>query len=316
MGRINKALLKKFEEDLKGGVLAELLSELKQDDTLALEFRADYLSIYYRGGCISKLIYNEQQEQYVDYFDSNYESEEKENAPSLIIKSNEECKSLVECIQSRKKIMNAYFANTPKMERQYQQIIEWENNRDLHSNYTVTDIEYQKANDFRFDLIAVNRRRQKDYQNLKLSIIELKYGANSIGNDSGVYEHFKDVSNLTDSAIMDLVEETKFIINCKQELGLISLLDSAKNGINISTDSIDLIYFIGDISIEQRGKLLAELEKINNTLQLSDRKIAIDVKAFCPYLTGNVMFDHDILTIEEFLKVNKLREDIAGISAN
>ena len=210
--------------------------------------------------------------------------------------------------------MNAYFANTPKMERQYQQIIEWENNRDLHSNYTVTDIEYQKANDFRFDLIAVNRRRQKDYQNLKLSIIELKYGANSIGNDSGVYEHFKDVSNLTDSAIMDLVEETKFIINCKQELGLISLLDSEKNGINISTDSIDLIYFIGDISIEQRGKLLAELEKINNTLQLSDRKIAIDVKVFCPYLTGNVMFDHDILTIEEFLKVNKLREDIAGLN--
>ena len=41
MGRINQALLKKFEEDLKGGVLTELLSELKQDDTLALEFRAD-----------------------------------------------------------------------------------------------------------------------------------------------------------------------------------------------------------------------------------------------------------------------------------
>lgn len=113
---------------------------------------------------------------------------------------------------------------------------------------------------------------------------------------------------------MDLVEETKFIINCKQELGLISLLDSEKNGINISTDSIDLIYFIGDISIEQRGKLLAELEKINIALQLSDRKIAIDVKVFCPYLTGNVMFDHDILTIEEFLKVNKLREDIAGLN--
>lgn len=168
MGRINQSLLKKFEEDLKGGVLAGLLAELKQDDTLALEFRADYLSIYYRGGCISKLTYNEQQEQYVDYFDSNYESEEKENAPSLIIKSNEECKSLVECIQLRKKIMNAYFSNTPKMERQYQQIIEWENNRDLHSNYTVTDIEYQKANDFKFDLIAVNRRRQKDYQNLML----------------------------------------------------------------------------------------------------------------------------------------------------
>lgn len=314
MGRINQALLKKFEEDLKGGVLTELLSELKQDDTLALEFRADYLSIYYRGGCISKLTYNEQQNQYVDYFDSNYESEEKENATSIVIKSTEECKLLVETIQLRKKIMNAYFASTPKMERQYQQIIEWENNRDISSNYTITDIEYQKAKDFRFDLIAVHRRRLKDYQNLKLSIIELKYGDKSIDKDSGVYQHFKDVSNMTDDSIMDLINETKFIIDCKYRLGLIALSESAKNGINIGTDSIDLIYFIGDISIEQRGKLLAELEKINNTLQLSDDKISINVKVFCPYLTGNVMFDHDILTIEEFLKVNKLREDIAGLN--
>ena len=165
MGRINQALLRKFEEDLRGGVLSELLTELKQDDTLALEFRADYLSIYYRGGCISKLTYNEQQNQYVDYFDSNYDSEEKVNATSIVIKSTEECKLLVETIQLRKKIMNAYFASIPKMERQYQQIIEWENNRDISSNYTITDIEYQKAKEFRFDLIAVHRKRQKDYQN-------------------------------------------------------------------------------------------------------------------------------------------------------
>ncbi len=317
MGRINQALLKKFEEDLKGGVLAGLLAELKQDDTLALEFRADYLSIYYRGGCISKLTYKEQQGQYVDYFDSNYESEEKENASSLIIKSNEECKLLVECLQSRKKIMNEYFRNKQsKMERQYQQIIEWENNRDESSNYTITDIEYQKSNDCRFDLIAVNRRRQKDYKHLKLSIIELKYGIGSVAGNSGVYKHYEDVSNLTDSAIMDLIEETKFIMNCKYELGLIKLKDSAKFEINIDTDRIDLIYFIGNVPMENRNKVLAELEKINNSLQSSDRKIAIDVKVFCPYLTGNVMFDHDILTIEEFLKVNKLREDIAGISAN
>lgn len=314
MGRINQALLRKFEEDLRGGVLSELLTELKQDDTLALEFRADYLSIYYRGGCISKLTYNEQQNQYVDYFDSNYDSEEKVNATSIVIKSTEECELLVETIQLRKKIMNAYFASIPKMERQYQQIIEWENNRDISSNYTITDIEYQKAKDFRFDLIAVHRKRQKDYQNLNLSIIELKYGDKSIDKDSGVYQHYIDVSNMTDDSIMDLINETKFIIDCKYRLGLIELSESAKNGINISADSIDLIYFIGDISIEQRGKLLAELEKINNTLQLSDDKIAINVKVFCPYLTGNVMFDHDILTIEEFLKVNKLREDIAGLN--
>lgn len=43
----------------------------------------------------------------------------------------EECKLLVESIQSRKKIMNLYFKNKcPKLERQYQQIIEWENNKD------------------------------------------------------------------------------------------------------------------------------------------------------------------------------------------
>lgn len=313
MGRINQSLLKKFEEDLKGGVLAGLLAELKQDDTLALEFRENYLSIYYRGGRISNLKYNEIQNYYVDEFNSDYGNEEDE---SFIIKSSEDCKILIESIQIRKKIMNSYFKNKrTKMERQYQQIIEWENNRDSSSNYTIADIEYQKAKNFRFDLIAVHRRRRENnYKNLKLSIIELKYGANSLCNDSGVYQHYKDVSNMTDDSIMDLINDTKFIIDCKYRLGLIKLSASAKNGIDISTDSIDLIYFIGNIPIESKDKLLTELEKINNTLQLSDDKIAINVKVFCPYLTGNVMFDHDILTIEEFLKVNKLREDIAGLN--
>lgn len=312
MGRINRDLLRKMEEGLKQGVLSDLLKELKQDDTITLEFRADYLSIYYRGGCISKLVYNEINNYYIDYFDSNYGIENKLGAVANIIKTSNDCKFLINNISERKKIMNTYFSSTPKMERQYQQIIEWENNRDIHSNFTITDIEYQKSNNCRFDMIAVNRPRQKDYRNLKLSVIELKYGANSIANSSGIYEHFKDVNELTPEFIRDLINETEFVINCKCRLGLLSLLDSIKNGMDIRKDSIDLIYYIGDISLEQREKLIEGLNKINTEVKSEklNKEIDLDVKVFCPYLTGNVMFESDILSIDEFLKLNELKENI------
>ena len=191
MGRINQELLKKFEEDLQNGILTELLRELKKDDTISLEFRTDYISIYYRGGCVSKLTYNKNEKCYVDEFNSDYEKTKKSTEKINKLKTNEDCVELIERIHARKRIMNKYFKNSneeknkrEKIERQYQQIIEWENNRYMESNYTITDIEYQKGNDFRFDLIALHRKRQKDYRNLKLSIIELKYAAKSLENDS------------------------------------------------------------------------------------------------------------------------------------
>ena len=117
---------------------------------------------------------------------------------------------------------------------------------------------------------------------------------------------------MTEETIMDLINDTKFVIDCKYKLGLIPLLESAKKEINIVTDGIDLIYFIANISLEQREKLLKQLEKINNDIKLSNNNKMIDVKIFCPYLAGNVMFDNDILSIDEFLKINQLREELAN----
>ena len=42
----------KFTYDLQNGELKQFLDLVKNDSTLDLEIREDYISIYYRGGCI------------------------------------------------------------------------------------------------------------------------------------------------------------------------------------------------------------------------------------------------------------------------
>ena len=314
MGRMNKQIAEKFIISLKEGELAELLHELKQDDTLSLEFRGDYISIYYRGGCISKLLYNEINNTYIDCFDSNYDDEDEIKEEPIIIKTSEDCSNLVIKLAERKRIMNKFFSKSLMREREYQQIVELENNKDIHSNYTITDIEYQKSNDCRFDMIAVQRRRQTDYKKLQLAIIELKYGIQSLSGASGIYKHYKDVITLPTGAIQDLIDETKFIMQRKAQLGLIQLLDSSKNGIEINNDSIDLIYAIVDVPVENSNIVMSELNQIQEDLKVNN--VNINVKIFCPYLAGNVMFDNDMLSIEDFIKLNNARNEIIKVSEN
>lgn len=320
MGRIKEELLKQFAEDLKSGKLHLLLEKLKGDDTLSLEFRENYMSIYYRGGCISKLVYDTISNSYNDYFNTDYNTQKdiendestKETNKANNIQLDEDCIKLIKDIIERKEIMNKYFTTIKsKMERQYQQMLEFENNKNERSNYTTIDIEYQKDNS-RFDMLAVQRKRQKDYQNLKMAIIEIKYGIGAISGNSGVSSHFRDVTRLSKEEIENLITDAELIMKYKIDLGLIKMLPSIKNGFKIQRNNIDLIFIIGNIDIQSNNVLLREIEKIQNEITKNEelKSYNIEVKIFCPYLAGNVMFDKDILTLEEFSKVNQVREEL------
>ena len=83
MRRINGKMIETFVKDLKKGILQPLLEKTIKDDTIQLEFRDKYLSIYYRGGCVSKLEWKSN-DFYEDYFNNNYKNinaimESKEN---------------------------------------------------------------------------------------------------------------------------------------------------------------------------------------------------------------------------------------------
>jgi len=95
--------------------------------------------------------------------------------------------------------MNYFFAVRPKREREYQQLVERENNDRKDSNYYIADIEYTET-DSRFDMIAVHRKDRSDYTKIKLAIIEMKYGEKAISFD-------KDIISLAD--FLELTEFRK-----------------------------------------------------------------------------------------------------------
>ena len=81
-----------------------------------------------------------------------------------------------------------------KEEKQAQEKLFVENNRNQKSNWFCIDVEYTKsfaakksAEDWRFDIIAVS----KSFPH-RVALIELKYGAGAIGGKSGVQKHIHD----------------------------------------------------------------------------------------------------------------------------
>ena len=321
MRRINEKMIETFVKDLKKGILQPLLEKTIKDDTIQLEFRDKYLSIYYRGGCVSKLEWKSN-DFYEDYFNNNYkninaimEEEEEENDLQLQmqIKSYEDCLKLVEKIIERKEYMNHFFANRPKREREYQQVVERENNDREDSNYYIVDIEYAN-NSSRFDMIAVQRKDYDDYQKLKPAIIEMKYGSKAIGNKCGIYEHYKDVKKLSLEECKDIIEDTEIIMKYKYELGIIKTTRYVDRGIKINNlDKIDLIFFISGITLKHNKMLLEEIEKIKYDEindNLDNRNIKLNVKVFCTYMAGNIIFDKDIISIDEFLKLSEYRKNM------
>jgi len=64
-------LSKNFQNDLIAGLLQPLLVRVKQDNTLMLAIRKNYINIYYRGGNIIRVKTNSKG-RYSAAFDSQY----------------------------------------------------------------------------------------------------------------------------------------------------------------------------------------------------------------------------------------------------
>ena len=100
----------------------------------------------------------------------------------------------------------------------------------------------------------------------------------------------------------------------KYELGIIKTTRYVDRGIKINNlDEIDLIFFISGITLKHNKMLLEEIEKIKYDEindNLDNRNIKLNVKVFCTYMAGNIMFDKDIISIDEFLKLSEYRKNM------
>src|SRR5437867_4183729 len=91
--QMSRAITETFLAALQSGCLAKLTERVRNDDTLMLALRGNYINIYYRGGSILNI--SEKNGRYSAWFDTNY-SQDNESVPVLpSVSSGDDCESWV-----------------------------------------------------------------------------------------------------------------------------------------------------------------------------------------------------------------------------
>jgi hypothetical protein len=198
---MGKAISDKFMNDLtEGGRLHELTQRVRNDDTLMLALRGDYINVYYRGGSILHL--SEQDNGYAARFDTNYFKERPVTLPPSAIQEPGDCLTWVTALPELKEAMNRHFARTRKSEREFQQLVAWENNRSAISNdteYFITDIEFaDRDQGAKLDMVGLKwlSNHRKDETRCTPVLIEMKYSIGAYDGEAGIAKHIADLEQI------------------------------------------------------------------------------------------------------------------------
>ena len=317
IGRYNmRGLSDDFLNSLKSnhGLLKPVLDRVKKDDTLMLAIRNGYINIYYRGGNLLRIAKtNETSDSYDLYFDKRYDlsvgytSFFDLNLPSKI-SGREQIAQWISAFPKLKELMDFWFSENPKTEREFQQLVERENNRSSISNeteYFIIDIEMADANlGARFDILAIKwlANGRKDGKSCKASFIEMKYGDDALSGDSGLVSHLKDINNLlADKGKYASVLETMTTqFHQLDDLGLINYNHGTKNsiiGLN-PTNKPEFIFLLANHNPRSR-----KLEKIltSDDFKVFANSDNFDLRFFVCSDAGYGMHNNNMLTHEEYL---------------
>lgn len=243
-----RGLSANFIDSLKNGILQPVLDRVIMDDTLRLFIRNGYINIYYRGSNLLKI--TEQPKKYEMYFDKKYDLSLNHEVFGLLnlpkkVSTLQDVRRWVDSFPFLKQLIDFWLFNNPKPEREFQQLVERENNRSTISNeteYFVTDIEFADSGlGARFDITAIQwlASDRKTLKNCKPVFIEMKYGDNALSGSAGMIKHIKDINSFISNRFgyqsMLNIMETQFIqLN---ELGLIQFNHSTN--LNISAFKLD-----------------------------------------------------------------------------
>ena len=228
---LRRALSQAFLEDLKQGKLSPLLIRVKMDDTLMLAIRQGYINIYYRGGNLLKIT-ELPGGGYVAEFDAKYN---RYDCPlphfPCTLRSAEATAELVGKVHAIKEVMDYFFTENPKLEREFQQLVARENNYSSISNeteYFIVDIEVADSElSARFDMLAVRwLRTDRNREGVLLPVlIEMKYGVNALEGSAGIAKHLDNLKELFSDNYqtkrMDLFDTLETQLEQLDELGLL-----------------------------------------------------------------------------------------------
>lgn len=308
-----RGLSDEFLKDLKEGVLKEVLDYVKRDDTLNLCIRENYINIYYRGGSLYK-ISEKDKNIYQFEFDNNYCNHKVKyfDSKSIVLPKTTNYREYLSLIYDLKREMDIYFREYPKLEREFQQVVLRENNCSSVSNdtdYYIADIEYaNNESKSRFDLVGVkwlsNKSDKKNSHNLKLAIMEMKYGDGSLTGNAGIDDHFNKLKSFINSKHLEnLYDEIEIIFNQLIELGLVDI----KYGKSITFDRNSKPEYIIIPANHKPASTILGREVSNVVTKYRELLKKVDVKIASSSNMGYGLYDEtmkDIDCIEEHIKID------------
>ena len=303
-----------FKGDLLTGHLNPLLRRILDDNTLMLAIREGYINVYYRGGNILRLTETKTKHEYEAFFDENYvpdESFQLPNSPSSI-SSETDMRKWLDSFPARKQIMDCWLTTVvQKTEKEFQQIVVRENNYSQISNateYFIADIELSDSErGARYDLLAfkwTSKERRAD--NVRLALIEMKYGENALKGDSGIIAHLKQFDKLlrdpvTCEKLCNMAAEQ---INQLNDLGLILHTKSAGRNFTVKKDRFEVIFLFANHN--PRSKiLLSALESTEFSSFAAKMSEYCDIRFFIASSAGYGMHGACMLGLDEYIKLLK-----------
>lgn len=277
MRKISKSFMSSLKEE--NGNLSKLLQYVKEDDTLDLELRGNYISIYYRGAPLMTVEETEAKDKSgkniykwhslnSQYNDSNIPM------PTPSIDKIELyfpiCKHIIDkhIVCAKKNIV---------AEREIEQYIIKENNYSPNSNDTdffIADMEY-KDTEGEFDLVAIKWEASplaRKSNCVSVAVIEVKQGFKSVlttEKTPGLKQHQSDFNKLyiNEERKKKFMDEIVTVFKQKCELGLIK----ANEKIERLTEESNL-RIVGDLEFycllanykTESDNLKNELEKMDD----------------------------------------------------
>ncbi len=196
----NRKLSSKFIYDLKRGILLPLLDRVREDETLMLAIRENYINIYYRGGSLCKLRQSGSGSGYNAEFDKNYNTKADllPIAFPFNVNTREQTSTLVGAIPELKYRMDIFLVKARKSEREFQQLIVRENNYSpiaSETHYFIVDIEIAGIlPGARYDMLAVRWLSHEHNRpgSLVPALIEMKYGTDALDGAASLIKHIDD----------------------------------------------------------------------------------------------------------------------------
>jgi hypothetical protein len=343
---MGKAISEEFFNDFsEGGRLAGLAKRIGNDDTLLLALRGNSINVYYRGGSILRL--TAASKSYKAHFAQEYAKHDPSRLDALALPKNisteNDCNSWLDALPTLKEIMNFHRVGESKSEREFQQLVTWENNRSTISSdteYFITDIEHSVTIDgrtMRADMVGLKWTvgKRSGAGECTPVIIEMKYGTDALATSpsskakgSGVKDHFDDFCHFfgvgeggdrsaTNKRVEDFRKTIALQFQQLWQLDLIRFKESQKFRSNKGLPSVvgepEIIFLLANNN--PRSTVLDTAIRSIPDSKIEAAKPHFHLRFFASNFAGYGMHDACMLTRDQILSRLKNAQTIASLGA-